>query len=809
MSGTIVPGVNTDENKPEQDPATLSVAPAAQRFAQNDPKFDQDSTTPAPALSLEPDDAGPARMAGFDRIGLDAVSLSVENDATAPRNRAGASTAQDQRNDQAVAENQYSGNTEDSQRRILNWIMSGAADGMISSRVGAKSENDEIDIKKEREDFYYAYLSQWEDNWDDINNMFDDINLLHTDLENTEIEVQNTIDDLSLELEMLDGAVTRHQTELENLKQQLEGASGSEREALEAQIAAKERELKVSQDMRNAYAETNEKLTSGMQNARDAITQSRDNIHELREQMRDASPEERAALEIKLQEEKEKLRVARESLDQLKEDARLTREMTAMGRDRHIDANEMNRLHQMSENSPSFREIAKNMLGAAAASGAMNGMTVSGVNGESLTGENASKYLMAQMGITELDTARYKTEQALAQDPENKELQQKVNDLNERRYVMEQEAKACIADQASDLRSANSPAQQEINTLKSDLAGLTANTVTLSSTIGEAVVFKDPEGAFAIQYVSGGSLVIAAVADQANAAELMKEINAQLATGKTLGTDAITAQQEKLSAAETALAKEQINNDTYHAYASERAAKERQETTAKSADENAEKSASSQQAGDLRFDTPDYTLAQAEESQRKIDAAIAAAVNSGQPMSVEQYEKLKSMPGVTAAALDREMAENGVKKQDGILSEFGMKPAEDILKTSMIMTAFPIIGVYGYQASQINTPSFEPSPLGIMGGNYTSFADSMEFSRYNDPKMIEPSYQNSLSAPVMLAGLFGMGGPTLTPAQDAAATAERLRLEQERILAWQRQQQQDLMAGMGAPKPPSSDSQHA
>lgn len=169
--------------------------------------------------------------------------------------------------------------------------------------------------------------------------------------------------------------------------------------------------------------------------------------------------------------------------------------------------------------------------------------------------------------------------------------------------------------------------------------------------------------------------------------------------------------------------------------------------------------------------------------QERLEENAIDRLMAGGSMSSEEFDKLKRILGEDYAKKLAE--ENNVKVEAPVYLQ----------SAQLLGSMFLFTGMAGYAGREIASgPSQDGgSLLGIWGGNYKSFADSDEFSQYNDPNQVDPSYAQP-SAFTMMAGLanmFGFGGPA--PQTNSSAYGDQLALQRD--LDFKRQQ--DLLAQMG------------
>ena len=186
---------------------------------------------------------------------------------------------------------------------------------------------------------------------------------------------------------------------------------------------------------------------------------------------------------------------------------------------------------------------------------------------------------------------------------------------------------------------------------------------------------------------------------------------------------------------------------------------------------------------------PDHDLADAEASRNSALKEVELAALNGESISQEDYNKLKDLPGMSGTQLNDMMEKNKVALEQSVTSpdnnSVGANPSNTIIAQQF--------GVQ-FEVTPIQVPMApSPNPNGISpADNYVSFADSIDFTKTNDPSSTTNSFdpvavKQSENSPVATTGFANAliekpdesetGAPKidgLTPLQ-----AEQLRMQEE------------------------------
>ncbi|MGH1379259.1 MAG: hypothetical protein ACRBB3_10610 [Alphaproteobacteria bacterium] len=189
---------------------------------------------------------------------------------------------------------------------------------------------------------------------------------------------------------------------------------------------------------------------------------------------------------------------------------------------------------------------------------------------------------------------------------------------------------------------------------------------------------------------------------------------------------------------------------------------------------------------------PDHDLVDAEASRNAALKEVELAALNGASISQEDYDKLKALPGMSETQLTDMMNENKVE-----LAESGTTPDNSNDATATANPSNKIVAQqFGvkFEVTPIQVPEAPaPNPNGISpAAKYESFADSLDFTKTNDPSSTTNSYdpvavKQSGDAPTATSGFMDAliekpdEPETSTPKIDGMTPlqAEQLRIQEE------------------------------
>lgn len=761
-------------------------------------------------LDREPQQQGPAMMAGLssENIGVMAGKQNI-GDPTAPINNPNlreGPDAQTLADNEAGATNSFSGTSMAEQLAQYNLATSAgeAALGTYAgTAAGAQAERMTLAQSEEQRRKDAALLDSLDNSLRDLGKLFADYSQeadkFVNETQDICYQMTNIQEDLFKELSDLEDQNREEQQKLEDLQKELDQArlegDQAKIDSLSNQIEAQKTKADFSEQNWKTHKALYEEVGNKINQNNEAIAGIRRQQEELKAQMEkgEITPEEYKA---KIEEGKKRIQEKMQnSLDSLKEAkqaanvsqnlqetavqvetgnistselAAITERMKKITSDGKITAEELKELNEATEKSPELRKAAYEIA-------AQSGASVS-VGDNTLSGESASNYFTDISKLTDIDNEAIRIKQQLLSetDPEKiAQLEQKLEESYAQRFEIEDRYQQSIMPQGT--LEIVTDESRALDAAQSALSGATTDSIKIQ---GDALITKNENGEYVINYVVSGEVQTTLVKDEENAAELLSQIDAQIAEGKELASPEAIQMQKEYAAADKANYAKNLEIDSKYSYSNYQLARLQSDKTNKDQDNNAAKA--------LALDTPDYNLDTAEEKLREAEAAVAEAAQNGGVMSYDQYMELKQQLGNTGTSvtrLDEMMEQNGVTRADEPLVPDSGNLAHNtasLAANTYVMTAFPVLGIMSFQVPAISNPKVEP--INGPAASYGSFADSPEFAATNDPG-IEASYnQPAQYADNVIQSPFAKALSDQPDAGTGAPSpADLQRLEQERL----------------------------
>lgn len=201
-----------------------------------------------------------------------------------------------------------------------------------------------------------------------------------------------------------------------------------------------------------------------------------------------------------------------------------------------------------------------------------------------------------------------------------------------------------------------------------------------------------------------------------------------------------------------------------------------------------------------KLNTPEHSLAEAEKSHNAALEKVELAALHGESLSQEDYDTLKSAPGMSAEQLDDMMTHNKVTLENNPTA--AQNQNNTVTNTATIIRFGTV-----HAPLTINTPSTPtPDQNGISPATkYESFADSPAFTNSNDPSSTTNSYDSvavkqAEEPPVVTSGFTAatLNKPEENAGVDSPTVGGMTVLQAEELRRLEEQRQALLVAGMSA-----------
>ncbi|MCB1783852.1 MAG: hypothetical protein KDI13_07630 [Alphaproteobacteria bacterium] len=651
--------------------------------------------------ALRADDNEPAVMAGLKQSELGVSAPSVKTPEPPNGN-----DAQSFKNDDDARNDPYSGEDIAAQRKkIYDDSLSGAADGKYAGVAeGNIREKITNEREKEAKDRAFLYnLDTWEALWEDFQKYDQEVEETIQEGHDCLASIDDAYNEVMQNAMQAGTDYANEFQKLQTMKDDLDaakanGASAEEIQALQDKIDQQQKVVDMKRTMYEAQGEPLEKLQTLRQETSAKIEELRSKRQELKEKLDNAkTDEERAQIKQELKENREQL------------------------------ASVKNEFQSAVDQAASMQKASDKMLAASAD----NKLTTS----ELMAIKEEFKGNTQAMAMLE-KAAAYTT----------------VTDNAGNILTAEQTAELWACEAPPEWLNGPASETAALTTAKTDLQTATANTVTIGDPGFSAIVSQNADGQYVLNYTDGsGELKTSLVQNEPNSAEIMAQIQSQLASGKTLADTTTLAALQKVANAEKTITTTQ--------------------TTAESPALN-------------------QTTLPGEEQKvlAKIELELAQIGQSGGTLTTEQLNKYKQelvAAGLSPERMNGMMAENNIKEPATTLSPTLNVTAPDA-GGQTINTYLPFIGAY-----MTKTPIAAPNPQPVASSqppSYGSVIDDPIFQKYNDPNNLDTSYnqQATYSGNAVIASFDKAQQPTTD--QPAPGTAG-LTMEQQQALELQRQQQ--------------------
>ncbi len=775
----------------------------------------------AQKLNLEPeqklDEDQPAVMAGLtkDQLGTNAHAGQQQHIQQPTK-------AQELKNDLDADKDTFSGNNAAEQKKLYDLETSGAAAGLVAQNTNSSARQDtpEQQERERREEasrraalYAITTMGQLTKALYDAQEEMADVNEEAAILDDKALELVDSLTDKIDDLEM---TINFQKAELEDMR--LNDAPAEE-------IEKKELELKLSEDLYEQYKSARSSVQQERVETLTKVNQANENMEAIQEEIAayklsgEQPPQElidrfHSAQEdiqaakssmIELNQKSEAAFKMNQALDNMRAQVSdgnevSTEQLTAQRQlialvslasvDGVISKSELDEIKIAGKGAGVPERQAEEFAKALSESG----VAVQVDNDTTITGEQAGKYAMAAYGIETVDA------KLAALDSNSPDYEQQKEALFEQRYELEKESLMTYGGvYNSDIAAQLDNSTQALTLSQANLRveQATSDTVTYGDDGYKAVVYSQGDTYF-MQTNDGKSYKID---DQPNAAEIMADINAQIAAGKSLGTPEI--QELQMEATKAQLAYNDLENELYsqdimsqyYSYADERYYNEGTSDTATTIDSVAAGDVTSEGGEkELALNVPEYTLEEAEAARREVKNAIE---NNGGTLTIDEVKELSAQSGISEAQVLEEInSQNGKvvdyrTPQDDITQDNMMKNTLGVAANTAILASFPIIGITGLSVPSISAPKDQPN-ANITALNYKSFADSPEFAKTNPAG--ETTYNkplnNGTKNVVDASNRFNEALENQPAAGSGAPTPDELmRLEQEKELLLQQRNQ--------------------